>query len=61
MMVNMMTIFFFCIPNKISFLNSEEACLGTVLVYNIIKDFPELNDKFIWKGRIQPEKHIIGV
>jgi hypothetical protein len=32
-----------------------------VLVYNIIKAFPELNDKFIWKGRIQPEEHIIGV
>jgi len=32
-----------------------------VLVYNIIKSFPELNDKFIWKGRIQPEEHIIGV
>ena len=32
-----------------------------VLVYNIIKAFPELKDKFIWKGRIQPEEHIIGV
>ena len=32
-----------------------------VLVYNIIKAFPELNDKFIWKGRIQPEEHVIGV
>ena len=27
----------------------------------IIKAFPELNDKFIWKGRIQPEEHVIGV
>ena len=32
-----------------------------VLVYNIMKTFPELNGSNIWKGRIQPEDHITGI
>ena len=32
-----------------------------IFIYNVIRAFPELKDKSVWHGRVQPEEKIIGV